>query len=443
MTSLRFDVRVANPTEPAAQQAMDGTLRLASGDRAGAEQLYRDAGALPMAQGSSLVNLAALGVALGDSQGARGYAMRALQLDRANADAWVNLGAASWNLDMRRDAAQATHRALELVPGLEAAALNYGRMLHAVARPRQQREMLELAVGANPGAWRLRQALAEHARLSGDPETARRYALEALAVLRPGLQPTVDAAAAPPPRNEAADAAASAKVQQVLFAVHDALGAAGLPFHLIGGTLLAIHRDGRPFPHDKDVDLGLPFDCDREAVAAALAQGFKPVLVADSPHAAASREYVMGFIHEATGLGVDLMFVREQDGVARFELGWPDRLACEMPRYPLQPLHWAGRDWQVPAPPARYLDAIYGPDWSGEADSRGFDRRWFDTQVSNPSRTPESLPRAVTLVLLRLLHALHAGQWAKAQALCMQILAREPLAEVQAVLALLDDARSA
>lgn len=62
---------------------------------------------------------------------------------------------------------------------------------------------------------------------------------------------------------------------------------------------------------------------------------------------------------------------------------------------------------------------------------RGFDRRYFDTQVSNPSRTPDSLPRAVTLALLRLVEALRIGNLVKADALAMQILAREDLAEVR------------
>lgn len=53
--------------------------------------------------------------------------------------------------------------------------------------------MLELAVLANPAAWRLRQALAENARLSGDADAARRHALEALVVLRPQLRPMDDA----------------------------------------------------------------------------------------------------------------------------------------------------------------------------------------------------------------------------------------------------------
>ena len=114
----------------------------------------------------------------------------------------------------------------------------------------------------------------------------------------------------------------------------------------------------------------------------------------------------------------------------RFELGWPDHLACEVPAYGLETLAWRGREWAVPSPPATYLAALYGPDWNGEVHGRGFDRRYFDTQVSNPSRTPDSLPRAVTLALLRLVEAVRGGQGAKADALGLQILAREDLPEV-------------
>ena len=413
---------------------------LAGVDREGAARGYREAQALSLRHPTSWSNLAALGIGLGEADAAHRHAQRALQLDRGLADAWVNFGVASWMLGRRRDAAQAMHQALQLAPGLEAAALNYSRMLQAVDRRQQAQRMLALAVLANPDAWRLQQALAENARLSGDAAIARRHALRALALLRPKLQPVAEATTVAAARNEIDDAMASAKVQLALFAAHDALGAAGIPFHLIGGTLLAIHRDGRPFPHDKDVDLGLPFECDRDAVAAAFADGFKPMLRAADPNAQVSRLQVMGFVHSDTGIGVDLMFVREQDGVARFELGWPDHLACEMPCYPLQALHWEGREWHVPSPPQHYLDAIYGPDWQAGRMSRGFDRRWFDTQISNPSRTAESLPRALTLGLLRLLYALQAGQWAKARALCIQLLAREPLAEAEAVLARLERA---
>jgi len=436
MASLQLDVCLLSPTEPAAQQAIDATRLLSSGDRDGADRLYRSAAALPAGQVSGWNNLAALGIALGDFQTAYTHAYRAVEMDRAIAAAWVTLGVASWHVGKRRDAAQCSHRALELSPGLEAAALNYARMLQVVNRPQQAQKMLSLAVLANPDAWRLHQALAESARLTGDATTAREHALRALDRLRPTINPAQAEMRPVEPGKDADDTAAAARVRDVLFATHDALGAAGLPFHLIGGTLLAIHRDGRPFPHDKDIDLALPFDCDRDAVAAALAGHFKPVLRPDNPNALAAHRDVMGFIHRDTGLGADLMFLREQDGMAIFSNGWPDQLGCRMPIYPLQSLQWAGREWQVPAPPEDYLAAVYGPGWQQP-------QRYFDTQVSNPSRTPDSLPRAVTLGLLRLLHALQAGQWDKARALCMQLLAREPLAEVQAMLVRLQQAGAA
>jgi hypothetical protein len=62
-----------------------------------------------------------------------------------------------------------------------------------------------------------------------------------------------------------------------------------------------------------------------------------------------------------------------------------------------------------------------------------YDKRWHDSQVSSPSLVAESLPRAINLGLLRLLAALRGQRWPKALALCDQLLAREPIAGVQAI----------
>ena len=431
MERLQLEVRVSKSPELAARVIEQATHWLSSGGRAAAERTYRDAVLAGVLHSSSWSNLAALGVGLGDPAGARAHAQRALQLDRGNVDAWVNFGVASWRTQQRRDAAQAMQQALALAPGLSAAALNYSSMLQAVDRLAQAREVLALAALANPRAWRLHQAAAEAARLQGDAEATRRHALTALALLRPTLQ--LDTNTGDTPAATAPAETDNKDVLGALLAVHNALTAGGQDFHLIGGTLLAIWRDGRLFPHDKDVDLGLPFDTDREALAAILSDGFTPMRTPGDAHAAESRAWVMGYIHDASKVGVDLMFVQPRGEHLRFELGWPDQLACEVPVYTLQTLHWQGHDWQVPSPPERYLDAIYGPDWHGGVMIRGYDRRYFDTQISNPSRTADSLPRAINLVLLRLLHALQQRQWAKAYALCVQILAREDLAEVAAV----------
>ena len=432
MSQLQWEVRVAPSPEPASDAITEATRSLQAGNREAAVHQYEVLQRQRMLHPVSWSNLAALAVGLGDAAGARGHAQRALQLDPRNADAWVNFSVASWHLGHRRDAAQAMHRAVELSPGMEAAALAYATMLQVVNRRAQARAVLAEAARVNPRSWRLQQALAEITRLSEESESTRAHALAALARLLPSFRPTVEAGQSAT-ANEAEAAAASMRVRDLLFSAADRLDAVGLPFHLIGGTLLAIHRDGRLFPHDKDIDLALPANCDRDVVAAAFAQGFTAVLPAGHAEPEA-RTWVMGFVEVSSGLGVDLLFAHARGGKIRFELGWPDRLATEVPAYALQALQWEGREWQVPSPPERYLASIYGADWNDSVTSRGFNRRWFDTQVSNPSRTVDSLPRAINLALLRLLQALQAGQWERAHALCVQLLAREELPEVRQVL---------
>lgn len=427
MASLQLDVRVSKSPELAAHGVLQAIRASESGDRAGAMRGYREALATRFVHAASWANLAALAIGLDDAAAARQHAMRALQLDSRHVDAWVNLGVASWHAGQHREGAQATSRAVQQVPGLEAAALNYAQMLRVVDRLPQAHDVLARAVLANPGRWRLHLALAENARLLERHDVARRQVLA-----------TVEAMPIPGPRSVAlaatpaqADPNGSEAVAAVLMATADALDRASLPFHLIGGTLLALHRDGNLFPHDKDIDLGMSSGIDRDAVEAALADGFRPMVRHGSRQAADSRDWVMAFIHQATGIGVDLMFVQPRGDRVRFQLGWPDHLACEMPAYGLETLRWHDREWSIPSPPERYLTALYGPDWNGEVHDRGFDRRYFDTQVSNPSRTPDSLPRAVTLALLRLVEALRSGNVARADALAMQVLAREDLAEVR------------
>ncbi len=433
MAVLRFDVRVVPPTEPAAERARNGTVLLIGGDRAGAEKLYREAAAMPVAQGSGWTNLAALGVALGDSQGARAHAMRALRLDRANADAWVNLGAASWNVEMRRDAAQSTHRALELSPGMEAAAWNLKLMFQATGQLERARAMLAKALTRNPRSARLHESMADVCRLLGDMQATRTHALAALPALLPSLAPRPSSGVRVDERDAGAD---RDRLHAALSDTCARLQQAGIAHLLIGGVVLGIAREGEPFAGDKDIDIALDDSVDRDALAAALATGFTPVRV-PATHADDARRWCMGYTHEATGIGIDLFFMQQGEAAIRQGLGWPDQLFYDYPPFAAGTLAWRGRDWPVPAPLEAYLASNYGEDWGSPrrevADGRSFDKRWFDTQISCPGLAPESQSRAVNLVLLRLLATLRLGRWEKALALCDQLLAREALAEVEAV----------
>ena len=425
---LKLDVCVARSPELAAHAVLLAIRALDAGDRDGAMRDYRDLQAIRFVHPDSWANLAALAIALDDVEGARRHAMRAVGLARDHAGAWVNLGVACWHAELRRDAAQASYRALALVPGMEAAALNLALMFRAVLQPQRARTTLEDALSRNPGAMRLHEAAAGLCRSLGDAAATRVHALAALAHLLPGLRPGPGVDDGPEPAN----AAAQARLLATMTDACDRLQAAGIDHHLVGGVVLGIVREGQPFAGDKDVDAGLDFDVDRDRVAAAFADGYRFMQTQDPE----GRRWCMGFVHEATGIGVDLFFKQRVAGMLRINLGWPDDLVFDVPEYRVEPVHWRGRAWPMPAPLDDYLAADYGVDWRmphREVAGHVFDKRWLDSQISSPSLVAESLQRAINLVVLRLLQALQEQRWPKALALCDQILAREPVAEVEAV----------
>jgi len=174
VASLQLEVRVLNSPELAAHGVLQAIRAIESGNREVAARGYRDALAARLVHPYSWSNLAALAIALDDPQAARQHAMRALQLDQRHADGWVNLGVASWHAGQHREGAQAMDRALQHVPGLAAAALNYALMLRVVNRLPQAHEVLAMAVQANPGEWRLHFALAETALLRAKADGGER-----------------------------------------------------------------------------------------------------------------------------------------------------------------------------------------------------------------------------------------------------------------------------
>jgi hypothetical protein len=75
------------------------------------------------------------------------------------------------------------------------------------------------------------------------------------------------------------------------------------------------------------------------------------------------------------------------------------------------------RLWQVPDPPEQYLQEVYGSNWMVPDPG-------YDTILSNPARTAESLPLALCLSYVRVFEALQEGKLARASALVAQILSR-------------------
>lgn len=439
MERLQLQVQIARSPELAAQDITLATRALEAGNRAEAQRLYAGLSSVALLHSSSWTNLAALALGLGDAEAAQRHADRALALDEANADAWVNLGAARWEGGKRQQGAQATQRALQLKPTLEAAALNMVSMLRAGNHLDVARGLLDRALAASPRSWRLAQALAEVARLQMDHPAARAAILQAL----PGRLAQCDLKQ---PARSGLRPGSGVDVRTALEASCTALEVLGVEFHLMAGTLLAIIKDGQLFPHDKDVDLALPDLTaeQRDAIQAAFAADADFRMFPPAPAVAGLPLSVIGLVHAPTGVGVDLILPhRDPDGRMRNSMGWPDQIESLVRPYRIGAMQWDGRDWPVPEPTGQYLEDIYGLDWREQLHTAAgvtYDRCYSDTMVSNASRTPDSVPRAVTLGLIRLVRILGRNEWPHAVAYCAQLLAREEIPQVRTALARLQAA---
>lgn len=418
MNRISLDVAVSPPSGEDGRKAAGAIALLRRGEREAATRLHLEAVAANPVQATTWSNLAAFALLRGDTAVASGHASRALQLAPDCVEAMVNLALVHVARQQHGEARALLEKALQVAPVHARARANYAMLIVSTGELDEAEEQLRLAACACPRDWHIPLQHSRVARARGDHAAVRPLALAA-------IERVIDVL---PARLELSPHKAPHTViglGDALCAIGDLLRNAGQPFHLMAGTLLALVRDGELLGHDKDIDLALPWDCDREALLD-LFRG-APGFVAPQGPIEGPQQWGFSVTHEPTRVGIDLFFLRhEADGVLSGVGASSLMLYSRVRPFGLAELQWRGRPWPVPSPPEQYLEDIYGPRWR-EPDP------YFDTVLSNPSRTAESLPIAVDIGLQRLCNAVQAGHWMLAHALCRQLLAREQLAEVAAL----------
>lgn len=391
-----------------------------AGNRAGAGEACLRALASKSSQASTWSNLSAFALMTGNLDAAQTRACRALQQAPDCVDAMVNLSAATFAKGDGEEALAMLRDAVRLRPRHPKALANLGLLLRAHGEFDEAEAILGRAAAENPGSAPIALERALAAQECRDSQVTQGLALAAL----------VRIAAKLPDKLVLKQRQAKLSVGDARIALHDAqlaLQAAGQPFYLMAGTLLGLVRDGDLMSHDKDIDLALPYESDRDAVAALfLESGYfsvprRPEVPANDPL------WAFGVVHDASGITIDLFFARNEPDGVRFGFGLaPRQVFGKVRPFQIGTLEWSGRQWPVPMPPEQYLEDIYGADWRRPDP-------YFDTVLSNSCRCPESLPRAINHGLLRLADALKNGDWLRAHSLCRQLLAREPMVEISAI----------
>ena len=338
-------------------------------------------------------------VGMGQSMKARDCFERSLALSPGQPGLWSNLGVLLLHAGKTAEALQAFRRALALEPDMMPARRNACLALFTLGLDEEAETLLPVS----PDRGVLRgQALREKGDLEGATEAYR----EAIRLMeREGFSFPVS------PGNRFSQEGA----RKALLAAKERMDAAGITFFLLAGTLLGVIRNGDVLAHDKDMDLGVAWDVKRERVVEVLcAEGLftvpweQGILPPDRP-------WYRSFIHAESGCALDVFFVRpEGDSLLCGFDQHPVPVLSRLTAFGLRDWSWMGRTWKIPDPPEQYLAEVYGPDWR-------VPNLQYNTVLSNPVRTPQSLPVVLCLGYFMLYEAMLEQKWGRAKALSEQI----------------------
>lgn len=146
-----------------------------------------------------------------------------------------------------------------------------------------------------------------------------------------------------------------------LNAIADLLEANGVPFFLGDGTLLGFVRDGDFIAHDKDIDLGLFDDIDRARILAMLERS--PEFWLDAYRDDGDADLMITTRYRDQ-VAIDLFFYKSRGNDMLHGMGQRDAaLLWRQSGFTLRPARFLGRRFDIPTPPERYLEELYGPQW--------------------------------------------------------------------------------
>ena len=149
-----------------------------------------------------------------------------------------------------------------------------------------------------------------------------------------------------------------------LLAIKKALDDLKVPFMIAAGTLLGIYRDGELLPHDKDIDLAIPWSVPRlELIHAVQRHGFMCHYSKDDIIGEKGK-YNISLVHIATGSTIDFFFIKPEGDVIMGGIHKNGKtLYTRRTNRGRCQIEYAGQMWQTFGEPDLFLEEIYCKDW--------------------------------------------------------------------------------
>ena len=309
------------------------------------------------------------------------------------------------------DAAMTNYqRCLELNPEFDKAHYNLARIHESQGDLEKSIEHVLLALKITPDYTEATYYLGVLLKTRGDLDSSILHFQQAIKLLVHNPLP------APPAKAPIS----TSKARKTLLSAHEILGKQGITFFPSSGTLLGIIRDNDILPHDKDLDIGLLWDVDRDQVIDCLCKNNLFELNDKETITPDHKQWFLSFTHVKNQIALDLFFYKPSGNHFLYGFHHLPHPILSRPRiFELANHEWNGRIWQVPENPDQYLTDLYGAEWK-KPD------KLFDTVISHRSQTPESRDGRRCYGYSRLYNQIKNRNWAKALGYCDQLQRLKP-----------------
>jgi tetratricopeptide (TPR) repeat protein len=217
----------------------------------------------------------------------------------------------------------------------------------------------------------------------------------------------IDASRKPIPVNAAGD---------TLIELHELLTQLDIKYFIAFGTLLGIYRDGNILPYDKDLDIGLPWEIDRQFLINKIEKTDEWIIKGHQYLKNLEIIWKFSAINKKTSIAVDFFFFKpEGNNLISGLSGLPTPLKWLFTQIEIGSIQF--RNILLPAPlnPEQFMQEIYGNNWH-------IPDPYFDSVVSGCNLTDESIPIAIKTGWIKLRQQLNNHNWKKARGYCSQLM---------------------
>lgn len=203
---------------------------------------------------------------------------------------------------------------------------------------------------------------------------------------------------------------------ETLLSLDQFLKSINAPYFIAFGTLLGIYRGGDLLPFDKDVDIGMNWDVDRDWLIDQIQSSNDWTIEGDKYLSPQDKLWNIFVVNKNTNIGVDFFFFKPEENklVSRVNIGKAS-IEWIFSEILSGTIGYREATLSCPKNPELFLKEIYGENWR-------IPNPYFDSLISGLNLSRASFGTSKAVGYTRLYHYISKNSWKKALGYCNQLM---------------------